>query len=277
MPQRAGGDGNRPFANRVPRDMTTTMRLSIALCVLAAGLLLGCAGGPGATNPLGTPASTLPTPGATGAPTPTAPIDGRDVSSPAQAAALVFASDRMWARMVPLRPDMVGQSSWYEALEAADGYAVNITLGQGDCQAGCIEKHTWQYHVDFDGNVELLGEVGDPVDVPPGEGGGEGDARVTIALTAGPACPVVQDPPDPNCAERLVSGATVTIFKADGTELATTTSDEEGKVVFDVPPGAYYVVAAPVEGLMGTPEAQAFAVLGADQIGLLFQYDTGIR
>ncbi len=50
-----------------------------------------------------------------------------------------------------------------------------------------------------------------------------------------------------------------------------------GLLVFDVPAGAYYVVPATVEGLMGTPEAQAFSALGGDQVGLLFGYDTGIR
>lgn len=178
--------------------------------------------------------------------------------------------------MVPLRPDMIGQSSWYEALEATDGFTVNITVGQGDCQAGCIERHTWQYHVDYDGNVELVGENGPPIVVPPGPGG-DGDARVTIVLTAGPVCPVEQIPADPDCAPRAVSEATVTIFKADGTEVASTTSDDEGQVVLDVPAGAYYVVATPVDGLMGSPEAQAFSVLAGDQVGLLFQYDTGIR
>ena len=50
--------------------------------------------------------------------------------------------------MSPLRPDMIGQSTWYEAFADGDGFTVNITVGQGDCQAGCIERHTWSYRVD---------------------------------------------------------------------------------------------------------------------------------
>lgn len=42
-------------------------------------------------------------------------------------------------------------------------------------------------------------------------------------------------------------------------------------------PGAHYVVPPAVNGLVGTPEAQAFAFVGGDQLGLLFAYDTGIR
>ncbi len=67
--------------------------------------------------------------------------------------------------MVPLRPDMIGQSTWYEAFEDGDGFAVNITAGSGDCQAGCIDQHVWRYHVDRVGNVELTGEDGEPVEV----------------------------------------------------------------------------------------------------------------
>jgi hypothetical protein len=177
--------------------------------------------------------------------------------------------------MVPLRPDMIGQSSWYEAFEDADGYTVNITVGQGDCQAGCIEQHTWHYHVDHAGVVELVGEDGEPIDVPPGEG--VGDVLVTVNLTAGPVCPVEQFPPDPNCAPRPVQEAEVVLYSADRTEVARGNSDDEGNVTFQVPAGAYYAVASPAQGLMGTPEPQAFSALGGDQVGLLLGYDTGIR
>jgi hypothetical protein len=178
--------------------------------------------------------------------------------------------------MVPLRPDMIGQSSWYEAFADGDGYAVNITVGQGDCEAGCIDRHTWRYHVTADGTVELTGEDGEPVDVPPASGG-DGDVQVVVLLTAGPTCPVVTNPPDPSCDARPVTNASVTIFDAAGNEVSTAQSDAQGNVVFEVPEGAYFVVPAEVEGLMGTPEAQAFAALGGDHVGLFFGYDTGIR
>lgn len=259
---------------------STGMNGNMQRLILVAGLLAvaltGCGGIPGSTTGPSSPAPTLPsTPAPIPTPTPT-PGGSGTVTSVAHAAALVFASDPRWAQMIPLRPDMIGQSSWYEAFESADGFTVNITVGQGDCQAGCIDRHTWQYNVDQGGTVELVGEDGPPIAVQPG-GGGEDQAHVTIQLTAGPVCPVETVPPDPNCAARAVSGADVTIFKADGSEVATTTSDGEGNVVFEIPAGAYYVVAGVVEGLMGTPEAQAFAVLGGDQVGLLFGYDTGIR
>jgi hypothetical protein len=178
--------------------------------------------------------------------------------------------------MMPLRADFVGQSSWYETSEDSNGFNVNITVGQGDCQAGCIERRVWQYHVSHSGDVELVGETGDDVAVLPPTSG-EGDLRVTVHLLAGPTCPVQQIPPAPNCAPRPVVGAEVGIYEPHGNLVATATSDGEGKVVFEVPAGAYYVAPSPAEGLMLDPEPQAFSALAGDEVGLVLSYDTGIR
>ena len=259
--------------------------LRIATLVLPAVLAvaaLACAA-PAASPPPTSPSPSATTP-ATPTPTPTpapslTPLPSSPVSSvlsPAQAAALVFASDERWARMSPLRSDMVGQSSWYEAFVDGDGFAVNITVGQGDCFAGCIERHTWSYRVDATGAVELVSEDGDDVQVEQ-PAGGDGPALLTIQLTAGPTCPVEQIPPDPDCGPRAVEDADVVVFDADGIEVARDTSDDDGMASFDLPGGAYFVEVEAVKELMVAPEAQAFAFLGGDQVELLFAYDTGIR
>ena len=178
--------------------------------------------------------------------------------------------------MTPLRPDIIGASTWYEASQSGERFSVTITVGQGDCQAGCIERHTWTYNVDATGTVELVGEDGDDVDVEPAAGG-DGPGLLTVQLTAGPTCPVEQFPPDPNCAPRSVEGAEVVVFDASGNEVTREESDDAGMVSFDLPGGAYYVETEKVQGLMVAPEAQAFAFLGGDQVDLLFSYDTGIR
>jgi hypothetical protein len=69
----------------------------------------------------------------------------------------------------------------------------------------------------------------------------------------------------------------VTLFAANGTEVATATSAADGVVAFELEGGAYYVVADAVEGLMGTPEPQAFSIVGGSQLELVMGYDTGIR
>ena len=252
------------------------------LVVVLAGLLGACAA-PGA-SPAPTPASTpTPTPG--GQPTPSplpssspspSPAPVGEVSSAAQAAALVFASDERYARMSPLRSDMVGQSAWYEAYADSDGFTVAITIGSGDCQAGCIDRHTWTYHVDTDGTITLVADEGDPVEYSPPAGNGA-PVTLRVILNAGPVCPVEQTPPDPACAPRAVANAEVIVRATDGSTVATGLSNAEGVVIFEIPEGAYFVEAAPVEGLMGTPDAQAFSAVGGDGVGLLMGYDTGIR
>ena len=273
--------------NLIPRSLLPILLFSL--------VTLACTTGPGATGSPGPSATPTPTtrpttgatPGATPSPTPTdtpAPpspfqspsLTPRAVNSAAQAAALVFASDPRWAQMVPLRPDLVGASMWYEAFEVVDGYTVVITAGSGDCQAGCIERHVWNYSVTHVAAISLTGEEGDDVDVEP-VAGGPGPARVTVQLTAGPVCPVEQVPPDPNCAARAVGNGEVVIRDTSGVEVGRATSNGDGIVAFDLSAGAYYAEAQPVQGLMGTPEAQAFAVVGGGAAGLLMGYDTGIR
>jgi hypothetical protein len=267
--------------NIKPRSFVPILLLS--LLAIACGT---APGGTGSPNPGASPTPTPPpTTGATPTPTPTStpssptpsPSFGpTSVASVAQAAALVFASDPRWAQMVPLRPDLIGASMWYEAFEAVDGFTVTITAGSGDCEAGCIDQHRWNYHVDYDATVTLAGEDGDDVEVEP-VGGGNGPARVTVQLIAGPVCPVEQVPPDPNCEGRSVANAEVVIRDSSGVEVGRATSDDQGMLTFELDAGAYYAEAQPVDGLMGTPEAQAFSVIGGGAASLLMGYDTGIR
>lgn len=259
--------------------MNTTMNsirgLALLLTILAT-VVIGC-GGTGSPSPSPAPTgSPGVSPGPTITPAPSPTTGALTVTSPAQAAALVFASDPRWASMIPMRPDLIGASMWYEASATVDGFIVAITAGSGDCQAGCIDQHTWTYHIDPDGTVTLTGDEGDEVEVSPPQPG-EGNAQVTIQLTAGPTCPVVQDPPDPNCDARAVENAAVVIYDTQGAQVAVAASDDEGFINIEVPAGAYFVVPNAVQGLMGTPEPQAFAVVGGDSAGLLFSYDTGIR
>jgi hypothetical protein len=198
------------------------------------------------------------------------------VTTPAHAAALVFASDPRWTAISPLRDDLIGASTWFETSEEDGGFGVRITAGAGDCMAGCIEQHTWTYHVDVDGAVTLAGEEGDDVEVQAPATSDE-PTELRIKLTAGPVCPVERDPPDPACAPRAVANAEVTVFAADGSEVGSTTSAADGTVAFDLEKGAYYVVAQSVDGLMGTPEPQAFSVAGGGQLDLVMGYDTGMR
>ena len=178
--------------------------------------------------------------------------------------------------MGPLLPGVIGQSSWYEANQEADGFAVKITVGSGDCQAGCIERHTWTYHVDYDGTVTLVADEGDDIGLPPAAGLPD-PLRLRLSLVSGPVCPVEQNPPNPACAPRPVVNVELAVFDAGGTQVGSAVSGEDGVATLELPAGAYYVVAPQVEGLMRQPEPLAFAGLGGDSVTLVFTYDTGIR
>jgi len=103
-----------------------------------------------------------PTPAPTVRPTPT-PIVAR-VSSPADAAALVIATNPIFGGTMELRPDVIGASRWWTATPlAGGGFRIELTIGWGDCMAGCIERHVWTFDVDASGGVKLVSETGDPV------------------------------------------------------------------------------------------------------------------
>ena len=197
------------------------------------------------------------------------------VSSPAQAAAVVFAHEGV-GRMGPLQADVIGQSSWYEANEEANGFAVKITTGSGDCQAGCIERHNWTYHVDYDGTVTLMSDEGDDIGLPPATGTAD-PLTLRVSLTAGPVCPVERNPPDPACAPRPVVNIEIVVYDVSGTQVASAVSGEDGVATLQLLGGAYYVVVPPVDGLMGKAQPLAFAGVGGDNVALVFGYDTGIR
>jgi hypothetical protein len=215
------------------------------------------------------------------------PTSGTGPISRGEAVALVLAGDPRFAGIGPLDPDIIGQSAWYDVSPGTVGWRVTITKGWGDCQAGCISRHDWVFEVDGAGTVTLVEERGDPLEdgsddggvVPPVDTPAAGGPWIVGRALAGPTCPVVQEPPDPACADRPVAGAVIVIRHPDGAQVAEATTAADGTFLAAVPAGGTYVVEAlPVEGLMGTPgpieivvpeggEAWAVADLG---------YDTGI-
>jgi hypothetical protein len=99
--------------------------------------------------------------------------------------------------------------------------------------------------------------------------------RLTLVLTAGPVCPVEQDPPDPACADRPVAGEVVALVSG-GLEVARGTSDAAGRITFALPEGRYTV--RPVDdGTFPTPPAEIVVDVGAEPVELSLLYDTGIR
>jgi len=121
----------------------------IVIAAVAIVTMVACASS-GATSPAGSAAPSAPA-------VPT-------VASVEDAAALVVASEPRFEGAVALDPQMIGLSKWWEAAANDDGiYTVKVTIGWGDCQAGCIDRHTWSYRVGPNGALTLIEESGTPV------------------------------------------------------------------------------------------------------------------
>ena len=97
-------------------------------------------------------------------------------------------------------------------------------------------------------------------------------------VVAGPSCPVVTDPPDPDCRDRPVPGAVIVVLDRAGQQVARVISGADGSFSIGLAPGAYRLVPQPVEGLMGTAEEQQISVAAAEPVAeVTVVYDTGIR
>lgn len=129
-------------------------RSAFAFIALSAAMLLAaCAAGAATPSPNPTP---------TARPTPT-PI-AAPVRTPQDAAALVIATDPQFAGTMPLTPDVIGASRWWTSRPLpGGGYEIELTIGWGDCPAGCTNRHVWTFRVAPDGKVQLVSETGDPV------------------------------------------------------------------------------------------------------------------
>ena len=214
------------------------MRTRPAVLLLAAALLVAL----------------LPRCGAGAAPTPAPPSEVRTAE---EAAAAVAAANPIFDGIGQLDPDLIGQGDFWEAVprDAADppgSWTVTFQLGWGDCQAGCINRHTWTYEVLRDGTVIFESEQGSPL-----EGGVLAQRLAASAVTgvggrvhAGPVCPVEQ-PGDPACAPRSVAGATLVVRAADGSEVARFTTDASGLYRIELPPGRLHARGAAGRGADG--------------------------
>jgi hypothetical protein len=139
--------------------MTSAARLLAA--VLALAIASGCASGAApraSAGPAGSSSSGAPSGGLGGS--------GCSVDTPDEAAELVIASDSRFVKVGKKDPDLIGQCCWYEAAPGQEGFRVQITMGWGDCPAGCINSHVWTYEVSRGGEIQLIGQSGDAV--PPG-------------------------------------------------------------------------------------------------------------
>ena len=221
--------------------------------------------------------------GSSGSPAPSAAPSAAPssaVSTPQAAVEVVRARTPLFDGIGPLDASTIGQSEWWEAPEtkAKDGFVVSFIIGWGDCQAGCIDRHTWIWTVMADGSVSFTGENGSPL--TEGVLAARKAAATAIGVGgvvgAGPTCPV-ERPGDPACAPRMVSGAVLVVQDGTGKEIARFTTDASGLFRIALQPGDYTLVPQPVEGLMGGAQPVPFTVAAGAMTWADVSYDTGIR
>ncbi|MGZ8770544.1 MAG: hypothetical protein ACXWXJ_06020 [Aeromicrobium sp.] len=212
------------------------------------------------------------------APAPSTP--GTPVTTPEQAVARVVAAEPRLTGIAPFDTGLIGQSSWY-AVEPASGvgaFVVNVRVGWGDCESGCIDEHDWVFAVLPDGGVSVVSESGPavPADAWPSQTGAGGTGIGGVAL-AGPVCPVETVPPDPGCAARPVAGAVIVIRAGEGSEVTRTTTGADGSFFVEILAGDYVLEPQPVAGLMGTAASLEVTVADGSATQVQLDYDTGIR
>jgi hypothetical protein len=218
-------------------------------------------------------------------PSPSAPVTtpapslSLPISTAADAMAAVVAADPRFADIPPRRLDLIGQSTWWEARPASGvgAFVVQVVVGWGDCQAGCIDSHSWTFAVTPDGGVRQLSEDGPPIPAGVMATDPSTATGITGHTTAGPVCPVETNPPDPACAPRPVADAEIVVRDGSGAVIGSIRSGPDGAFTLPLPPGSYVVAANPVDGLMGTPAPAEVVVVDGSLTVLELGYDTGIR
>lgn len=211
---------------------------------------------------------------------------GGPVTTEEEAVARVIEREPRLAGIAKRDPAMIGQSSWYEVAPASGvgAFIVTVRVGWGDCQAGCIDEHTWVYAIGPDGSVTLQSEGGGevpgnawPSSGAAGGGGGGGATGIAITAVAGPTCPVETVPPDPECAPRPVQGVVVFVQDDQGNTVSKAPLDGSGMAFVELPAGAYIVTAEVPGGFMGPPEPQQALVEAGRSTAVTLTFDTGIR
>jgi hypothetical protein len=243
--------------------MRSVSRLSVALAltIVSLSLALAACGSSG------------------GAASATAPAG---ITTGAGAAAAVATRSPLFDGIGSKDPDVIGASAWWTATPVGSAtppsaWTVVYEVGWGDCQAGCIDRHTWTYRVGADGSVTFQSEDGAalPDDVLAARLAAAAGPGVGGRVTAGPVCPV-ERPNDPSCAARMIGDAVLVVKRGDA-EVARTTTDGSGLYRIPLAPGDYILEPQPVTGLMGTAAPVPFTVTGSALVPLDVSYDTGIR
>ena len=100
---------------------------------------------------------------------------------------------------------------------------------------------------------------------------------ITGTVLLGPTCPVVRNPPDPQCADKPYR-TTLAVTTVDGARVVTTfTSDSNGTFSVQVPPGEYAIRSAAASNILPYCSDEHVVVRASAYTTTTVRCDTGIR
>ncbi len=121
--------------------------------------------------------------------------------------------------------------------------------------------------------------------IPVGGGGGTtssgsglpAQSGIRGVVMLGPTCPVMREPPDPECADKPYA-TTLVITSDDGARvLKTIKSAGDGSFALELPPGAYSIRSMPNANILPRCASEIFAVMEGAYAHVVVSCDSGIR
>lgn len=130
-------------------------------------------------------------------------------------------------------------------------------------------------YIYFDGMQLVAGQQTGSIS---GDGSvGEFWGTIYGAALLGPTCPVVMDPPDPECADKPFKTSLV-VTTPDGARVVKQFStDDNGKFNIEIPPGEYAIRSAAAANILPYCQSGVFSVKVNDSAEVNVSCDTGIR
>ncbi|MEK7596390.1 MAG: hypothetical protein AAB564_02500 [Patescibacteria group bacterium] len=104
----------------------------------------------------------------------------------------------------------------------------------------------------------------------------QGLGKVTGTILLGPTCPVLRDPPDPECADKPIFGDFIVQNAMGDVEFARFSTQRNGTFTVTLPAGEYYITWTEPLGLSGA-QGRLVNVVAGETTEITITFDIGIR
>jgi Immunoglobulin-like domain of bacterial spore germination len=153
---------------------------------------------------------------------------------------------------------------------SSGGSSVDVRLGTVTTKSSTIKGHTIALQSATTGTATIIVTVAPTVPAASGVSG---------YIHTGPTCPVEQNPPNPNCADKPFAGAKVVIkSKANGSIVSQSTSDKSGNFRVTLATGTYSIdVSSASGGPLPKCETKEATVASGKFTTVDVSCDSGIR